>query len=52
MTVIVKLEQEELLVKVDGTGEELSTFDVISMKMKMREIEMMVERMTVRGKKQ
>ena len=29
MTVVVKLEQEELLVKGDGTGDEVITFDVI-----------------------
>ena len=51
MTAIVKLEQEELLVKGDGTGEELITFDVI-MKMNMREIETIIERMTGKGKQQ
>ena len=29
VTVIVKLEQEEILVKGDGTGDEIITFDVI-----------------------
>ena len=51
MTAIVKLEQEEFLVKGDETGEELITFDVI-MKMKMREIETIIERMTGKGKQQ
>ena len=51
MTAIVKLEQEELLVKGDGTGEELITFDVI-MKMKVREIETVIKRMTGSEKQQ